>query len=50
MADDRSRYTVEIDGMKHTMLLNSRDAKRYGQRATPAGKSASNKAATASTK
>jgi len=33
MADDRKAYTVDIGGVKHTMLLNPVDAKRYGDRA-----------------
>lgn len=33
MADNRKAYTVDIGGVSHTLLLDSEDAKRYGDAA-----------------
>jgi len=45
-------YEVEINGVKHTMLLDSEDAKRYGGAAVEVKEAAkpANKARTADTK
>jgi len=49
MADSRKQYEVEINGVKHTMLLDPEDAKNlYGDNAKAA--SASNKQASAQNK
>jgi hypothetical protein len=38
MADDnRSEYTVTINGIEHTMLLTAEDAEAYGDKAKKAG-------------
>ena len=49
MADKRKEYTVEINGIEHSMLLEPEDAERlYGENAKEA--KASNKARTADNK
>ena len=36
MADDnRKEFTVDINGVEHTMLLSPEDAERYGDAAKP---------------
>lgn len=36
MADKRKEYTVTINGIEHTMLLNEQDAEHYGEAAVVA--------------
>lgn len=36
MADKRKEYTVTINGIEHTMLLNEQDAEHYGEAAVSA--------------
>jgi len=36
MSDDRSEYTVTINGIEHTLLLTAEDAKAYGDDAKKA--------------
>jgi len=49
MADSRKEYEVEVNGIKHTMLLDPEDAKAlYGDNAKAA--SAANKSASAQNK
>lgn len=51
MADSRKEYTVDINGVKHTMLLDSEDAERYGDRAVETkSRTTANKARTAQNK
>lgn len=48
-SDDRSEYTVEINGVPHTMLLTPEAAEAYGDAATKSGakaRGAGNKAKT----
>jgi hypothetical protein len=40
-------YTVTINGIDHTMLLDEEDAKRYGDKAVKAAKQSQTKKATA---
>lgn len=35
MADTRKEYEVDINGVKHTLLLSPEDAERYGKAAAP---------------
>lgn len=53
MSDEQepSEYTVDINGVEHTMLLTEEDAKRYGDSATKAkAKAPANKSSSASSK